>query len=110
RLGGMGVAPGMVQGAGGEGAQRPRAAARLLLARADMRRLPFRRRFPFVVSPFNAFQHLYTRADVLACLAEVRAHLDPSGRLAFDVLQPALRLLPHDPNKRWARPSFAHPE
>ncbi|HKA88402.1 MAG TPA: class I SAM-dependent methyltransferase [Haliangiales bacterium] len=110
RVVGIDLAPGMLQRAAAKAAQRPRAAARLLLARADMRRLPFRRRFPFVVSPFNAFQHLYTRADVLACLAEVRAHLDPSGRLAFDVLQPDLRWLQRDPNKRWARTVFAHPE
>jgi hypothetical protein len=76
-----------------------------------MRSLPLgpELRVPLVICPFNAFQHLYTRADVAACLAEVRAHLAPSGKFAFDVLNPDLRWLTRDPNKRWARTRFRHP-
>jgi SAM-dependent methyltransferase len=110
RVVGIDLSAAMLRRAAAKAAQRPRSRARLTLVRADMRRLPFRGRFPLVVSPFNAFQHLYTRADVLACLSEVHAHLEPNGRLAFDVLHPDLRWLNRDPRKRWARTTFAHPE
>src|SRR5262249_54174863 len=82
------------------------------LIRADMRSLPLAPgvRVPLVICPFNAFQHLYTRDDVAACLAEVRAHLSPSGKFALDVLQPDLRWLTRDPRRRWARTRFRHPK
>src|SRR5262249_43227595 len=85
----------------------PRARSRARLIRADMRSLPLDPGFraPLVISPFNALQHLYTHRDLLACLAEVRAALSPSGQgkgwLAFDVLQPDLRWLTRDPRRRW---------
>lgn len=47
-------------------------------------------RFALVYSAFRAFQHLYTVQDQLACLARVRAHLAPGGKLAFDVFNPRL--------------------
>ncbi len=109
RVVGIDLAAGMLRHAAAKAAHRPRLRERLLLVRADMRRLPFRGRFPLVVSPFNTFQHLYTRADVLACLSEVRAHLVPSGRLAFDILRPDLKWLVRDARKRWARTVFTHP-
>jgi SAM-dependent methyltransferase len=100
----------MLRRAAAKAAQRPRGRDRLTLLRGDMRRLPLRGRFPLVVAPFNVFQHLYTRGDVLACLAEVHDRLAPNGRLAFDVLHPDLRWLTRDPRKRWARTTFTHPE
>ena len=89
----------------------PRARARARLLRADMRSLPLRPgvRVPLVICPFNAFQHLYTHADVAACLASVRALLPPTGRFAFDVLNPDLKWLTRSPHKRWARTRFKHP-
>ena len=47
-------------------------------------------RFALIFSAFRAFQHLYSVADQLACLAHVRHHLAPGGRLAFDVFNPRL--------------------
>ncbi len=47
-------------------------------------------RFGLIFSAFRAFQHLYTVEDQLACLACVRRHLAPGGRLAFDVFAPRL--------------------
>ena len=85
------------------------ARGRVRLVRADMRAFAFAARFPLVVCPFNAFQHLYTRFDVDACLARVREHLAAGGRFALDVLNPDLRWLARDPNKRWARTRFKHP-
>ncbi len=84
--------------------------ARAVLVRADMRRYAFASPFSLILCPFNAFQHLYTRTDVEAFLACAAAHLAPEGRLAFDVLNPDLAWLTRDPNKRWARTKFHHPE
>lgn len=85
------------------------ARTRAQVVRADMRRFAFAARFSLVICPFNAFQHLYTRQDVQACLAHVREHLAPGGRFAFDVQNPELRWLTRDPRKRWARTVFHHP-
>ena len=88
-----------------------RARPRVRLLRADMRSLPLDRAFrvPLVICPFNAFQHLYTRDDVAACLAGVRDLLPPTGNFAFDVLHPDLKWLTRRPDKRWARTRFKHP-
>jgi SAM-dependent methyltransferase len=83
---------------------------RVHLVRADMRRFALDRQFPLIVMAFNSFEHLYTRVDVQACLAGVRAHLAPGGQFAFDVQNPDLHWLVRDPNKRWARTRFRHPE
>jgi SAM-dependent methyltransferase len=86
------------------------ARTRVRLVRADMRELALALRFPLVICPFNAFQHMYARRDVEAALARVREHLAPGGHFAFDVLNPDLRWLTRDPNKRWAKTRFRHPE
>jgi SAM-dependent methyltransferase len=85
------------------------AQARALLVRADARSFALATRFPLVVMAFNAFEHLYTRVEVAACLARVRAHLEPGGRFAFDVQNPDLRWLARDSSRRWARTAFRHP-
>jgi SAM-dependent methyltransferase len=82
---------------------------RAFLVQADMRELALRSRFPLVICPFNAFQHLYERVDVERCLAAVRAHLTDGGRFVFDVLQPDLRWLLRDPSKQWSRIRFRDP-
>jgi hypothetical protein len=82
---------------------------RALLVRADFRRLALGRSFPLILCPFNAMQHLYSRADVEAFLDVVRAHLAPGGTFAFDVLNPDVKWLSRDPDKRWARTRFKDP-
>lgn len=82
---------------------------RSALVCADMRGFALGARFPLVIMAFNAFEHLYTRTEVRACLERVRAHLAPGGRLVFDVQNPDLRWLSRDPHKRWARTRFTHP-
>jgi SAM-dependent methyltransferase len=75
-----------------------------------MRLLPFGAlRAPLVICPFNGLMHLYTRADVELCLAEVRRVLAPGGTFAFDVLNPDLVWLTRDASRRWARTRFRHP-
>lgn len=86
------------------------ARARATLVQGDFRALELRRRFPLIVCPFNAFMHLYTRADVERFLAAVRRHLRPGGLFAFDVMNPDLAWLSRDPQRRWARTRFRHPK
>ena len=77
-------------------------------------------RFTLIFAAFRAFQHLYTVEDQLECLACVRRHLAPGGRLAFDVFAPRLARMaqPEQPEQvdsrfehqgesitRWARVS-----
>lgn len=65
--------------------------ANLRLVHAPMQRFDLPgERFGLIYAAFRAFQHLYTVEDQLACLACVRRHLAPGGRLAFDVFQPRL--------------------
>jgi SAM-dependent methyltransferase len=79
------------------------------LVQADLRAFSFRTRFPLIICPFNAFQHLYERSDVEQSLARVAEHLTENGRFVFDILQPDLRWLMRDPAKHWAKTRFRHP-
>ena len=83
--------------------------SKLHLVRADMRAFAFGRRFELITCPFNAFQHLYTPADVKACLACVRAHLEPGGLFVLDVLLPDVEYLSRSPYKRFPGVEFRHP-
>jgi SAM-dependent methyltransferase len=81
--------------------------ARLRLVQGDLRTLKLKQRFPLVLAPFNLFMHMYTRDDLERALACVRAHLQPRGKLAFDVLMPDLGVLRRDPNRYYrCRPVF----
>jgi SAM-dependent methyltransferase len=82
---------------------------RALLFRGDLRKFAVGRRFPLAIAAFNAFEHLYTRVELHACLERVRDHLLPDGRLVFDVQNPHLGWLLRDPRRRWARTRFRHP-
>ena len=53
---------------------------------AESFRLPTR--FDLIVAPFNALMHLYTPAAQLRALENIRAHLAPGGRFAFDLYVP----------------------
>ena len=89
------------------GRERAEVRARVTPRRGDLKTLRLNRRFPLVISPFNVFMHLYTRADVEAALATCLAHLTPRGRLVFDVLNPDLRAFVRDPSRAYvARPIF----
>lgn len=84
-------------------------AARVEVRAGDLRDFALRRRFPLVVAGFNVLEHLYTRVELAACLARVRAHLAPDGRFAFDVQLPDPGWLARDATRRWARTKFRHP-
>ena len=52
--------------------------------------------FAIAIAPFRVFQHLLTPMDQLRCLASVRAHLEPGGRLLFDVFNPHFAAMTRD--------------
>lgn len=79
------------------------------LVRADFRDLAFSRRWPLIICPFNTMMHLYDREDLQRFFSSVRRHLAPGGRFCFDVLNPSLDWLTHDPKRRWSRTRFRHP-
>lgn len=82
---------------------------RIELVLSDVRELALGRRFPLVIAPFNVFQHLYTREDFERALGVARAHLNPGGRLAFDVLLPDPDALARDPLRFFKHRPVMHP-
>lgn len=107
---GLDLSPAMLERAAARVARLGRAArARATLLQGDVRDFSLGERFPLVIMAFNSFEHLYTRVEVAACLARVRAHLAEGGRFAFDVQNPNLDWLVRDPSRRWARTIFRHP-
>lgn len=82
---------------------------RIELREADMREVRLGRRFPLVIAPFNALQHLYEDEDFERMLASCRRSLAEGGRFAFDVLMPDLRALVRDPTRFYRCRPTKHP-
>ena len=83
--------------------------SRVELVGGAMTDFDFGRSFRLVTTPFRPFQHLLTVEDQLACLACVRRHLAPGGRLVFDLFNPSLEALVNMRlEKRWL-PSLNSP-
>jgi SAM-dependent methyltransferase len=74
-------------------AEPPVVQARASLHRGDIRAFQLGRIFRLITIPFRPFQHLLTVAEQLACLAAIRRHLAPDGRLVFDVFNPSVHNL-----------------
>lgn len=60
---------------------------------ADMRRPGVSGRFDLLVCCFNTFQFMLEDADLAQAFASARQHVEPEGRLAFDIYQPNLPYL-----------------
>lgn len=58
------------------------------LARADMRDFTLPRRYRLITIPFRAFMHVTTTADQLSTLRCIREHLEPGGKLIFNLFYP----------------------
>lgn len=79
---------------------KPKRVAKLVeWVHADLRGIRLKRRFPLVISPFNVFNHLYSRQDLELALQTVREHLEEDGRFVFDVRMPFPSELARDPEK-----------
>lgn len=68
-------------------ARAARCGVEVAFVQGDMRDFSLDETFELILIPFSSFLHLEPR-DRLACLARVREHLAPRGRLALDVFQP----------------------
>lgn len=62
--------------------------SRLKWIEGDMRTFSLNRRFNLITMPFRSLQCMLSVDDQLQCLAAVARHLEPDGRLAFDVFDP----------------------
>lgn len=83
---GLDVHPGMLE------VLRRKAAERGLhphVVQADMRDFTMRRRYRLATIPFRAFMHLMTTVDQVRALQRIRAHLEPGGRLIFNLFFPS---------------------
>lgn len=58
--------------------------------RGDMERFDLRRKFRLILIPFRSFQRLLTPESQRRCLACVRRHLAPRGRLIVNLFDPKL--------------------
>jgi SAM-dependent methyltransferase len=74
----------------------PEVRSRVELVQADMRTFDLHGRFSTVLLPFRPLQHLIAVSDQIAMLQRVHKHLEPGGRLVFDVFNPNMRYLVQD--------------
>ncbi len=67
---------------------------------ADMRNFQLPHRFSAILIPGNSLLHLLTIADLKQCFGCLRRHLEPGGRLVFDISKWNLALLAAEPVQR----------
>jgi SAM-dependent methyltransferase len=77
---------------------------------ADCRDFDLGRGFALVIYPFNAIAHLHDNESVAACLACVRAHLQPAGRFVIDIFNPRLAILLRDASERYPVAEYPDPD
>lgn len=70
---------------------------RVTLYEADMRDFDLSESFAAAIIPFRPFQHLIETGDQLSTLRAIHEHLDPGGRLIFDVFNPDLSRIASGP-------------
>lgn len=62
----------------------------------DMREFSLGRTFPLVIIPFRGFLALFSVEDQVRCLSSIREHLEPDGRLIFNIFVPDPQMLVED--------------
>jgi SAM-dependent methyltransferase len=85
---------------------------RAKLVQADMRRFNLHHRFSLVTITFGPFNNLLNVQDQLDCLARIHQHLNPGGRLVFDVYfaSPAELAIKEETSIVAGRPPFLMPD
>lgn len=78
------------------------------LVRLDMRGFALGRRFETVVITANSLMHLHSRDDFARAFSAMRAHLEPGGRLVFDIFVPNAALLSQPAGHRQVLTSVHH--
>lgn len=101
---GLDVSPGMLAQA------RTKTAAENLTVdwvEADCRNFDLKKKFKLIYIPFNSMHHMLDTESIEAFLNCVKNHLDQDGKFAFDVFNPALKILSRPADQRF--PVFKHP-
>ncbi len=73
--------------------RKARGLGRVEWVEGDMAGFDLGRRFGLVIIPFRSFLLLLSVAEQKSCLACVREHLVPGGRLAFNIFNPSIPLM-----------------
>ncbi|HKB14705.1 MAG TPA: class I SAM-dependent methyltransferase, partial [Planctomycetota bacterium] len=71
-------------------AEPPEVRARVEVVEGDMSSSDVGRRFPLITVPFRSIGHLLEVDAQVAAFENMRRHLAPGGRIAFDLFHPAL--------------------
>jgi SAM-dependent methyltransferase len=66
----------------------------------DMRDFTMPTRYALVTIPFRAFMHLESTADQIRALRCIREHLEPDGRLAFNLFYPSFDFIRDNEGRR----------
>ena len=80
------------------------------LRAGDMRDFSLGRTFPLVIIPFRGFLALLSVEDQVRCLAGIREHLEPGGRLIFNVFTPDPQMLVEDEDAAFHLRDVADPD
>jgi SAM-dependent methyltransferase len=75
----------------------PEVMERARLVRGDLRSFELEQRFDLALIAVKSFSYLTSRSDQQRALERIAAHLRPGGRLALDLLHPALSWLTQPP-------------
>jgi SAM-dependent methyltransferase len=75
----------------------PEVAERARLVQGDLRSFELEQRFDLALIAVKSFSYLTSRSDQQRALERIAAHLRPGGRLALDLLHPALSWLAQPP-------------
>jgi SAM-dependent methyltransferase len=78
--------------------------------RADMRDFTMPRRYALITIPFRAFLHNLTTEDEIRTLRCCREHLQPGGRLVFNVFHPSFGKLTEPDGVPFVEKEFPNPE
>lgn len=82
----------------------------IVLRLGDMRSFDLNRAFPLVVIPFRGFLELLTVEGQIKCLASVKRHLAPGGRLIFNIFAPDPQMLVEDEDAAFHLRDVTDPE
>jgi SAM-dependent methyltransferase len=77
---------------------------------ADLREFALPRRYALVTIPLRSFQHLLTTEDQLEALGRLHDHLEPGGRLLFNVFCPSWEFIQEHDGEPHPIRELAHPE
>jgi ubiquinone/menaquinone biosynthesis C-methylase UbiE len=74
----------------------PEVQRKVTLVQADMRNFDLGRQFSIIMIPFRPLQHLVAVSEQISALRAMHRHLEPGGRLVFDVFNPKIQYLVED--------------